>query len=154
MDSVFTGEEAYGKHLDFNALHAQYLNLRGANRSAVSYSAYCLRRRLRLSYIAYLDMLRQGKVERTLDTKEKSVPEYLAYIQGIYSYLLSFFDRALPLINVQKRLKQAEDDFAAAWEAGSVRGWEAESSSKPKQVEGGIWCPYCQCSTARASSPA
>lgn len=90
-------------------------------------------------------MLRQGKVERALDTKEKSLPEYLAYIRGVHNYLISFFDRALPLIDVQKRLTQAEDDFATAWEAGRVEGWEAETSSKPKQVEGGIWCPYCQC---------
>jgi splicing factor 3A subunit 3 len=32
LDSVFSGEEAYGKHLDLLLSHSQYLNLRGANR--------------------------------------------------------------------------------------------------------------------------
>lgn len=32
MDSVFSGEEAYGKHLDLYTSHSQYLNLKGAVR--------------------------------------------------------------------------------------------------------------------------
>lgn len=32
LDSVFSGEEAYGKHLDLYDAHSQYLNLKGANR--------------------------------------------------------------------------------------------------------------------------
>jgi splicing factor 3A subunit 3 len=32
LDSVFSGEEAYGRYLDLYQPHSQYLNLRGANR--------------------------------------------------------------------------------------------------------------------------
>lgn len=62
LDSVFSGEEAYGRHLDLYEAHSQYLNLKGSTR---------------LSYIAYLDLLKQGRVERTLDVREKSHPAYL-----------------------------------------------------------------------------
>jgi len=100
----------------------------------------------RLSYIAYLEMLRHSKVERTLDVREKSLPEYLAYVQSLYNYLVSFFERALPLIDIQAKVKEEEANFASAWDAGQVSGW-AESSTKPKPaaaVNGsGIWCPYC-----------
>jgi splicing factor 3A subunit 3 len=129
LDSVFTGEEAYGKHLDLYLSHSQYLNLKGATR---------------LSYIGYLDMLRHGKVERTLDVKEKSIPAYLEYVQMLYNYLVSFFERALPLINIHTKIKEEEDNFAAAWEAGQVEGWKAESSKKASAAGEGIWCPYCQ----------
>ena len=135
MDSIFSGEEAYGKHLDLYFSHTQYLNLQGANR---------------LSYIAYLDMLRHGQVERTLDIREKSTAQYLEYVQTLYNYLVSFFERALPLIDIQQKLKEWEATFESSWTSGSVEGWSESSSaaSKPK-VNGsgtseGIWCPYCR----------
>jgi splicing factor 3A subunit 3 len=94
-------------------------------------------------------MLRHGKLERTLDVKEKSLPAYLEYAQTLYNYLLSFFERALPLINIRQKLKEVTEDFETAWEAGRVEGW-AEGSSKPvptKAVQAngdGIWCQYCE----------
>lgn len=62
LDNVFSGEEAYGRHLDLYQPHTMYLNLKGSSR---------------LSYVAYLDMLRHGRVERTLDLREKGHPDYL-----------------------------------------------------------------------------
>ena len=132
MDSVFSGEEAYGKYLDLYLAHTQYLNLKGSSR---------------LSYFGYLDMLRQGKVERTLDLKEKSLPAYLEYVQTLYTYLVSFFDRALPLIDIHSKIKEQEEQFEAAWNAGQVEGWEAASGKKgPAPAGEGIWCPYCKSS--------
>ncbi|TXT12875.1 hypothetical protein VHUM_01276 [Vanrija humicola] len=132
LDNVFSGEEAYGRHLDLYEAHTQYLNLKGSTR---------------LSYIAYIDMLRQGRVERTLDVKEKSTAAYLAYVQTLYNYLVSFFRRALPLINVQKKLDASEASFESAWAADEVPGWsEGKSGGKKAEANGGagIWCPYCQ----------
>ncbi|OCF31700.1 splicing factor 3A subunit 3 [Kwoniella heveanensis BCC8398] len=132
LDAVFTSNEAYGKFLDVTLPHSQYLNLRGATR---------------LSYIAFVELLKQGKVERNLDLKEKSQAGYLEYVQTLYNYLLSFFERALPLVNVQAKIKEEEEKFQAAWEAGQVPGWEAASSSKSQAQTAngeGIWCKYCQ----------
>jgi hypothetical protein len=103
----------------------------------------------RLSYIAFLDMLRHGKLERTLDAKDKSTPAYAEYAQTLYTYLLSFFERALPLIDIRQKIKEATEDFETAWEAGRVPGWD-EGSGKPvvkaAQANGsGIWCEYCAC---------
>ncbi|ORX36512.1 hypothetical protein BD324DRAFT_629158 [Kockovaella imperatae] len=126
LDSVFSGEEAYGKHLDLYYSHTQYLNLKGA---------------VRLSYIAYIDMLRQGKVERTLDVREKSNAQYLEYVATLYNYLVSFFERALPLENVHGDLEAWETSFSSAWTAGQVEGWSEGSSSSAGSE--GIWCPYC-----------
>jgi splicing factor 3A subunit 3 len=131
LDSVFSGEEGYGKHLDLYLSHTQYLNLKGASR---------------LSYVGYLDMLRHGKVERTLDVKEKSVPAYLEYVQTLYNYIVSFFDRALPLIDVHKQIADLEHQFELTWAVGQVEGWEPEASTSKStglNTEG-IWCPFCQ----------
>nr|XP_019050393.1 splicing factor 3A subunit 3 [Kwoniella bestiolae CBS 10118]OCF29323.1 splicing factor 3A subunit 3 [Kwoniella bestiolae CBS 10118] len=134
LDSVFSGEESHGKYLDLYLNHSQYMNLRGATR---------------LSYLAYLEMLKSGKVERTLDLKEKTTQGYLEYVQTLYNYLLSFFERALPLVNVQAKLAEEEEEFKKDWADGKVAGWEAESSSNAKKAQGngtgeGIWCQYCQ----------
>ena len=131
MDSVFSGEEAYGKHLDLYYPHTLYLNLEGSTR---------------LSYIGYLDMLRHGKVERTLDTKEKTNQAYVNYVQTLYDYLVGFFSRALPLINVQAKLKEEEDNFATAWEADQVERWEDAKKSSASAAPAGeaIWCGFCQ----------
>lgn len=129
LDSVFSGEEAYGKHLDLYLSHSQYLNLKGSTR---------------LSYVAYLDMLKHGKVERTLDIKEKSNAAYLEYVQTLYTYLLSFFERALPLVNIQKKIKEEEQRFETAWEADQVDGWENSGVKKQANNGEGIWCQYCQ----------
>jgi splicing factor 3A subunit 3 len=93
-------------------------------------------------------MLRHGKLERTLDVRDKMTQSYLEYAQTLYNYLVSFFERALPLMDIRQKLKDAVEDFETAWEAGRVEGWN-EGSSKPvsKAVQGngdGIWCQYCQ----------
>lgn len=128
MDSVFSGEEAFGKHLDLYYAHSLYLNLKGISR---------------LSYIGYLDMLRAGQVERNLDTRERSTPAYVTYLETLYDYLTGFFNRALPLINIQDKLKQEEENFATSWEAGQVGGW-GEAKTKAASTSGqAIWCGYC-----------
>ncbi|WVR03823.1 hypothetical protein IAU60_000819 [Kwoniella sp. DSM 27419] len=132
LDGIFTSSESYGRHLDVSLPHSQYLNLRGATR---------------LSYIAYLDLLKSGRVERTLDLKEKTTAGYLEYVQTLYNYLVSFFERALPLVDIHAQLKRQEEDFKAAWEAGQVEGWAPESSTRAKAQPStgeGIWCKYCQ----------
>lgn len=129
MDSVFSGEEAYGKHLDLYYAHSLYLNLDGTGL---------------MSYIAYIDMLRHGKLERTLETRDKATPGYLNYVQTLYDYLVGFFNRALPLINIQAKLKEEEENFAAAWEAGQVSGWDEKKKPSAAPAGEAIWCGFCE----------
>ena len=101
-------------------------------------------------------MLRHSKIERTLDVREKSNAQYLEYVQTLYNYLVSFFDRALPLEDVHGRLTEWESSFESAWVAGQVDGWDEKSNgsriSKPMENGDGIWCPYCE-RNARSSWP-
>ena len=129
MDSVFSGEEAYGKHLDLYYAHSLYLNLDGTGL---------------MSYIAYIDMLRHGKLERTLETRDKATAGYLNYVQTLYDYLVGFFNRALPLINLQEKLKEEEEKFATEWESNSLPGWEEKKKAAAAPVGEAIWCGFCQ----------
>ena len=131
---MFSGEEAYGKHLDLYIFHSQYLNLKGSSR---------------LSYLGFLDMLKSGRVERTLDLKEKGHPAYLEYVKGLYTYLVGFFERALPLIDIQAKIAAEEAKFETAWSEGKLEEWTEGSTAKAANGGEGIWCPYCQKSYAK-----
>lgn len=51
----------------------------------------------------------------------------------------------MPLIDLEKKLKEEEAAFDAAWAAGEVKGWD-EGNGKKGAASGnasGIWCPYC-----------
>lgn len=127
LDNVFSGEEAYGRNLDLYDAHSKYLNLKGTSF---------------ISYIGYIEMLKTGKVERALDLRERSTPAYLEYVQSLYAYLVSFFERALPLVDLKLKLEEEETAFEKAWEADEIKGW-TEAGSSSKLSGNGIWCPYC-----------
>jgi splicing factor 3A subunit 3 len=67
----------------------------------------------------------------------------LEYVKGLYTYLVGFFERALPLVDIQKKLAADEAQFAADWEAVNVEGW-SEGATKVANGGEGIWCPFCQ----------
>lgn len=64
----------------------------------------------------------------------------------LYNYLVSFFERALPLVNLKAKLEEEQTKFEAAWANDEIPGWSEASSSAKKVANGGagIWCPYCQ----------
>lgn len=127
LDNVFSGEEAYGRNLDLYDAHSKYLNLKGTSF---------------ISYIGYIEMLKTGRVERSLDLRERSNPAYLEYVQSLYAYLVSFFERALPLIDLKTKLEEEEANFEKLWAADEIQGW-SDGSSSSKAAGSGIWCPYC-----------
>ncbi|WWC87900.1 uncharacterized protein L201_002800 [Kwoniella dendrophila CBS 6074] len=146
LDSVFSGEESHGKYLDLYLNHSQYMNLRGSTR---------------ISYLAYLEILKSGKIVKgnnnnNLDLKEKSSAAYLEYVQTLYNYLIGFFERSLPLINLQSKLKQEEENFKSLWEKNEFEGWKIENNNNnnnastsqtnpnPNNTQEGLWCKYCQ----------
>lgn len=68
----------------------------------------------------------------------------LRYVQTIYNYLVSFFDRALPLIDIHKKLKEDDAEFEKLWAAGEIEGWTEGKANGGVLNKEGIWCPYCQ----------
>ncbi|KAJ1980262.1 Pre-mRNA-splicing factor sap61 [Dimargaris verticillata] len=49
---------------------------------------------------------------------------YRDYLTSLVHYLEGYFDRALPLFNLQALQSRVEADFNAAWRKRSVPGWE------------------------------
>lgn len=97
-------------------------------------------------------MLKQGIVERHFSLEQKVSAPYLLYLQTLHDYLISYFTRVQPLINIVTELRGEEADFETSWDAGQVKDWTPPSkggastsaSASATGVEQPIWCPYCE----------
>ncbi|GAB7346970.1 hypothetical protein MBLNU459_g3128t1 [Dothideomycetes sp. NU459] len=133
VDSMFTGEEAFGRFFDLTALHEDYINLAGIKR--------------RITYLNYLDSYDNFDSPARPD---KMKDEYFQYLGALASYLESFMRRTKPLEDLDKLFAQFDREFQEDWEADKLPGWQ---SGKGKQqsdgpvTEGtgeGVWCSDCE----------
>ncbi|BGO89625.1 hypothetical protein NBRC10512_001523 [Rhodotorula toruloides] len=144
LDKKFTGEEALGRYLDLHELHDEWNNLAPPSSSGQASAGGWKR----YTYLQYL-----GAVTNfSLSPQLKSSPAYAKYLTNLLSYLSNFYERVLPLGDLDTVLKAADDDFARRWEAGQVPGWAqpAEEDEQQKESEG-IWCAACQKSFTKES---
>ncbi|KAL7754202.1 Pre-mRNA-splicing factor sap61 [Sorochytrium milnesiophthora] len=105
LETLFSGEEAYGRFLDLHALHEQYLNLPGVRT---------------LNYLAYL-----GRFSRLQDIDRSAKnAEYKAYATDLVEYLEGFIRRIMPLYDLPLLRQEALDNFEQSWSQGACLGWE------------------------------
>ena len=132
---MFTGEEAFGKFLDLTTLHEQYLNLPGVKR---------------ITYLQYLTLFDTFTTPQCpIKRADKSTDQYFNYVGRLAEYLENFLKRTRPLEDLEKLFASFDADFAKAWEAAEVPGWNLETQAGPAApvTEGtgeGIWCPDCE----------
>lgn len=135
VDSLFSGEEAYGRFFDLTTSHESYLNLPNVRR---------------LTYLQYLEAFDNfapgyGGVKRT----EKLTDQYFKYVGELAGYLESFMRRTRPLENVDKVLESFDTDFDASWEKDEVEGWQQEKASTDGSAmnttsDDAVWCADCE----------
>ncbi|KEY68052.1 hypothetical protein S7711_06963 [Stachybotrys chartarum IBT 7711] len=134
VDSLFSGEEAYGRFFDLNTCHEAFLNLTNVRR---------------LNYLQYLESFDNftsgyGGVKRA----DKITDQYFKYVGTLTEYLESFMRRTRPLENIDKVLASFDQDFEAAWEKGEVEGWEAEKGTtqgaRDLSTGDAVWCDDCE----------
>ncbi|KAK3377570.1 hypothetical protein B0H63DRAFT_417135 [Podospora didyma] len=134
VDTLFSGEEAYGRYFDLLGCHENYLNLPNAKRHA---------------YIQYLDVFDNfqpgyGGVKRA----DKLTEQYFKYLTDLLNYLESFMRRTRPLENLDKLFSEWDKDFEKAWEQDEVPGWEKEKAKAQKNAttstEGAVYCDACE----------
>jgi splicing factor 3A subunit 3 len=136
IDSMFTGEEGYGRFFDLTILHEQYLNLPGVKGAR------------RLTYLQYLDAFDIFiPPQCLLKATDKMTDTYFQYLGSLMSYLEGFMRRIRPLEDLDKIFASFDTEFEQAWEAGEVAGWEPSSTSngnKTERLSDGIWCSVCE----------
>jgi splicing factor 3A subunit 3 len=139
VDSMFTGEEAFGRFFDLNPCHESYLNLPNAKR---------------LSYLQYLDLFDNFAAgSGGLKRGEKVTDQYFRYVGELAQYLESFMRRTRPLENVDKVLSDFDQEFDLAWNEDSIEGWKMESagtaaaaaaSTHQTSTVEAVWCEDCE----------
>jgi splicing factor 3A subunit 3 len=131
IDTMFTGEEAFGRYFDLTTIHEVYLNLPGIKR---------------LNYLQYLDNFDiftppQCSIKRP----EKMTDQYFSYVGQLADYLEGFMKRTRPLEDLDKLFKSFDADFDKAWNDNDVPGWKLEAPApKSGPAKDGVWCSDCE----------
>lgn len=135
VDSLFSGEEAYGRFFDLTTCHEAFLNLPNIKR---------------LTYLQYLETFDNfapgyGGVKRA----EKLTDQYFMYVGQLAEYLESFIRRTRPLENLEKVLGSFDREFETAWDKDEIPGWQKDQSStdatsKEASSAEAVWCDDCQ----------
>jgi splicing factor 3A subunit 3 len=130
ISNMFTGEESWGRFLDLNIFHEQFLNLKGV--------------RTNISYIDYLKTF-QGFRHLRRQTKNE---DYLKYLIVLQEYLESFLKRVEPLVNHEKLMNKIGVDFEKAWEEGTAPGQKDTSTTTDETTapanSSPLFCQVCQ----------
>ncbi|KAI0397039.1 hypothetical protein F5Y17DRAFT_416927 [Xylariaceae sp. FL0594] len=136
VDTMFTGEEAFGRFFDLHTCHELYLNLPNAKR---------------LTYLQYLDLFDNFTPGAAgLKRSEKLTDQYFAYVGQLALDLETFMRKTRPLENIVKVLAEFDKKFEEDWENQNIEGWKDDeknaagvSSGNPGSAEG-IWCHACE----------
>ncbi|KAI9468682.1 hypothetical protein BDB00DRAFT_863467 [Zychaea mexicana] len=124
LEKKFSGEESYGRYLDMNELHNEYVNLKDVKK---------------LDYLQYLSEF--DDFAQAYPRNIKTSPEYKQYLDHLKTYLYSFFRRAKPLFDLVEMEKQVDKDLEEKWEKGQIPGWEEIGND---MVDSDVYCEACQ----------
>jgi len=133
FDSMFTGEEAYGRFFDLTYMHDLYLNLPSSQGSR------------RPTYLQYIDIFDDFSSIKRSQKMSDSYFQYLGYLAG---YFESFMKRTRPLESFDKIFAAFDKEFEEKWAEGSIPGWQEgvdnEDDTEMKGRGDSIWCDDCK----------
>ncbi|KAJ1665475.1 Pre-mRNA-splicing factor sap61 [Coemansia sp. RSA 1813] len=124
LDTMFSGEERFGRYVDLNEQYELYLNLKD------------------VKHTSYLDYLVEFTKFEAYPRKNKSQQKYVEYLFSLRQYFEGFFLRAMPLFNVPSTQKEAEEEFAQQWQKRKAADWEDNSSDGSLGQE--LFCAACK----------
>ncbi|KAF2754816.1 splicing factor 3a subunit 3 [Pseudovirgaria hyperparasitica] len=139
VESLFTGEEGYGRYFDLTMLHEEYLNLPGVKGAR------------RPSYLQYLDIFDTFHPPQCpIKRPEKMTDAYFSYLGTLSQYLEGFMRKTRPLEDLSKLFQSFDQEFEESWKKAELPGWReepTESTQRGLKTEGtgeGVWCADCE----------
>jgi splicing factor 3A subunit 3 len=144
IDSMFTGEEGFGRFFDLTTLHEQYLNLPVHQHAR------------RLTYLQYLDLFDAfSPPQNNIRRDQKKSEAYFQYLKALQDYLEQFMRRTKPLENLDKLFANFDKEFEELWAKDEVPGWEkivpASATTNGEAQGDGFWCTACKKDFAKES---
>lgn len=132
IDSMFAGEESYGRYFDLTVSHEAYLNLPGVKR---------------LTYIQYLDNFDKFDAPQlTMKKQSKLSDQYFRYVGTLAEYLESFLTRTKPLEDLDALFAKSDEEFEKEWAEQSTKTAAAAAAVSGPETQGtgaGTWCDDC-----------
>ncbi|EPY54267.1 U2 snRNP-associated protein sap61 [Schizosaccharomyces cryophilus OY26] len=123
IDTLFRGEEMYGRFMDLNELYEEFVNLKSIEP---------------ISYLEYLSRLDDFNIV----PKSEKNHSYATYLRHLYEYLSSFFQRTHPLKDINRMVSIFQTEFDITREAGlpgqTVGDGQANGTSS------GQYCEACE----------
>ncbi|ORX56321.1 hypothetical protein DM01DRAFT_1334795 [Hesseltinella vesiculosa] len=129
FEHMFSGEEHYGRYLDLNALHGEYVNLKNVNR---------------VEYIPYLDRLDKFESDQVYPAALKTTEAYRQYLDHLHDYLVSFLQRARPLVDLQSINDTANDDFEKTYKPSTSSATHTTNGHATNAPAAALYCQACQ----------
>jgi hypothetical protein len=144
-DTLFSGEEEWGKRLDLNEHFVRFVNMNKITKyrkqrfMEVTFSrmkrknpqvtaddplvkATVEKEYVELDYIKWLKEFDQfHEIPRWCKYRDQ---EYTDYLQGLIDYLRGFLERSQPLVDASKLEQQFDKEFNERWKDRSIPGWE------------------------------
>jgi len=147
LETMFTGEESFGRFLDLHQLHDQFSNLKQFEK--VDYTKYVTefdnfqnipRDKKNLEYKKYaLPPVFAAIVLLTLFFFF-FLPRYARYLELLYTYLEGFIKRVKPLTDLARILADLEAKFEEDWMLKKVPGWIAQEENEGNP----LYCVACE----------
>ena len=150
VDTMFSGEEGFGRFFDLNANYEAYVNLPGIKRP---------------TYLQYLEVFDDFSTTGSagagagLKKSDKMTDAYFQYVGGLAAYLESFMRKTRPLENLDRVLAGFDNDFDQHWEKDELPNWkkageaslngngvsDAGAGSAPAlSTPDAVWCADCE----------
>ncbi|KID95549.1 splicing factor 3A subunit 3, partial [Metarhizium majus ARSEF 297] len=134
VDTIFSGEEAFGRFFDLHTCYDSFLNLPKVKR--LTY----------LQYLEYFDNFASGYggVKRG----DKMTDQYFNYVGELAQYLEDFMRKTRPLENPDNILSGFDEEFGKLWDKDEIEGWQIESATNGSKATltnaEAIWCEDCE----------
>jgi hypothetical protein len=150
-EARFSGEEAFGQHLDLQQHYTAWLNLKKLKEDRMKkfYDDQVTRMRKRMpdddpeevekaaraveyEEVDYLTWLAQFERFHEVPRYAKyAVPEYGEYLDNLTTYLTGAFERFFPLSNLKDVQDHFDEEFEGRWTSGAVPGWVLPTHKEP-----------------------
>ncbi|XP_021737308.1 splicing factor SF3a60 homolog [Chenopodium quinoa] len=94
----FSGEQGFGRYLDLNEIYNMFINSKFG-----------------LYFTSYADYIDNFPAIDLIPAKYKASRQYKEYIESVLKYLISFLERAKPLMFLDRIFKNLESEFEESW---------------------------------------
>ncbi|POM72273.1 Splicing factor 3A [Phytophthora palmivora] len=134
----FSGEERFGKYVDLNEFYTRFLNIpelkwqaRKTQEALSSNYKSKVKRQAATTSIDYLAYLASFSDFSAIPAAQKTQSTlYQQYLKDLKEYLLDFYRRTQPLVDLDDVIDETSAKFEKQWALHQVTGWDSNQEAE------------------------